>query len=269
MQGDKVETSVITALNCIAAEAANWDAVAIIRGGGAVSDLNGFESYALASNIAQFVLPVITGIGHERDETVIDLVANTRCKTPTAVADFLVSCALKEVETLGALSLRLQSTATQIVANQNKRFAYTASRIAPAFSNACKIARLGFDRLLLRIPRAVKEVCAREDTRLQRLAVKTEMLATNATRLQTLELQRRTERLKRAVATLLQANKTRIDTAEKNIKLAGPERMFHLGFSLTTINGKAIVDASQLKPGDTITTRFAKGEAVSRVEKTN
>ena len=88
MQGDKVETSVITALNCIAAEAANWDAVAIIRGGGAVSDLNGFESYALASNIAQFVLPVITGIGHERDETVIDLVANTGCKTPTAVADF-------------------------------------------------------------------------------------------------------------------------------------------------------------------------------------
>ena len=269
MQGDQVETSVRPALNCIAAEAANWDAVAIIRGGGAVSDLNGFESYALASNIAQFVLPVITGIGHERDETVIDLVANTRCKTPTAVADFLVSCALKEVETLGALSLRLQSTATQIVAAQNKRFAYTASRIAPAFSNACKIARLGFDRLLLRIPRAVKEVCAREDTRLQRLAVKTEMLATNATRLQTLELQRRTERLKRAVATLLQANKTRIDTAEKNIKLAGPERMFHLGFSLTTINGKAIVDASQLKPGDTITTRFAKGEAVSRVEKTN
>lgn len=269
MQGDKVETSVIATLNCIAAEAANWDAVAIIRGGGAVSDLNGFESYALASNIAQFVLPVITGIGHERDETVIDLVANTRCKTPTAVADFLVSCAQKEVETLGALSLRLQSTATQIVAAQNKRFAYTASRIVPAFSNACKIARLGFDRLLLRIPRAVKEVCAREDTRLQRLAVKTEMLATNATRLQTLELQRRTERLKRAVATLMQANKTRIDTAEKNIKLAGPERMFHLGFSLTTINGKAIVDASQLKPGDTITTRFAKGEAVSRVEKTN
>lgn len=269
MQGDKVEASVIAALNCIATEAANWDAVAIIRGGGAVSDLNGFESYALASNIAQFLLPVITGIGHERDETVIDLVANTRCKTPTAVADFLVSCAQKEVETLGALSLRLQSTATQIVAAQNKRFAYTTSRIVPAFSNACKIARLGFDRLLLRFPRAVKEVCAREDTRLQRLAVKTEMLATNATRLQTLELQRRTERLKRAVATLLQANKTRIDTAEKNIKLAGPERMFNLGFSLTTINGKAIVDASQLKPGDTITTRFAKGEAVSRVEKTN
>ena len=232
-------SSPITALNCIAAEAANWDAVAIIRGGGAVSDLNGFESYALASNIAQFVLPVITGIGHERDETVIDLVANTRCKTPTAVADFLVSCAMGETETLSALSVRLQRAATQIVANQNKRFAYTASRIAPAFSNACKIARLGFDRLLLRIPRAVKEVCAREDTRLQRLAVKTEMLATNATRLQTLELQRRTERLKRAVATLLQANKTRIDTAEKNIKLAGPERMFHLGFSLTTINGKA------------------------------
>ena len=91
-----------------------------------------------------------------------------------------------ETEMLSALSVRLQRAATQIVANQNKRFAYTASRIAPAFSNACKIARLGFDRLLLRIPRAVKEGCAREDTRLQRLAVNTEMLATNATRLQSL-----------------------------------------------------------------------------------
>ncbi len=269
MQGDKVEASVIAALNRISAEADNWDAVAIIRGGGAVSDLNGFESYALASNIAQFVLPVITGIGHERDETVIDLVANTRCKTPTAVADFIVSRAQKELEAQDALSLRLQRAATQIVAAQNRRLASTAAHITPAFSNLCKVTRLCFDRLLLRIPRAVKDVCAREETRRQKLAVKMEMLATGATRQQSAEILRRTDRIRIAVAMMLQSQKTRISTAEKNIRLAGPERVFKLGFSLTTVGGKAIVDASRLKPGDVITTRFAKGKAVSRVEKTD
>ncbi len=268
MQGDKVEASVIAALNRISAEADNWDAVAIIRGGGAVSDLNGFESYALASNIAQFVLPVITGIGHERDETVIDLVANTRCKTPTAVADFLVSCAQKELEEQGTLSLRLQRATMQVVSAQNKRLAATAARINPAFSNLCRVARLYFDRLLMRIPQAVKDVCAREETRRQRLAVKMEMLATGATRQQNAEIMRRTDRIRRAATIMLQNQKTRIDTAEKNIKLAGPERVFKLGFSLTTIGGKAVVDASQLKPGDIINTRFAKGETVSRVEET-
>ena len=82
MQGDKVERSVIDALNAIAAECDDWDVVVIIRGGGATTDLNGFESYLLATNVAQFPLPILTGIGHERDDTVIDLVANTRRLRP-------------------------------------------------------------------------------------------------------------------------------------------------------------------------------------------
>ena len=90
MQGEGVEASVIAALEMIATEEENWDAVVIIRGGGAVSDLAGFETYLLAAHVAQFPLPVLTGIGHERDDTVVDLVAHTRLKTPTAVAAFLV-----------------------------------------------------------------------------------------------------------------------------------------------------------------------------------
>ena len=78
MQGEQVESSIIAALDSIAEHSDNYDAVVIIRGGGAVSDLQGFESYLLASNVAQFPLPVLTGIGHERDEMVIDLVAHTR-----------------------------------------------------------------------------------------------------------------------------------------------------------------------------------------------
>ncbi len=269
MQGDNVERSVISALNSISAEAGRWDAVAIIRGGGAVSDLNGFESYLLASNVAQFVLPIITGIGHERDETVIDLVANTRCKTPTAVADFLVMSAQKEIETLNALTTCLHRAATRNVSAQKQRMAYTISRIAPAFSHKCQISGYELERLLLRIPRAVRDVCARENSRCEKQAMKIEMLALNSLRIQDTEIARRVERLKRSVGLLMQTQKTRVEIFEKSIRLAGPERVFRLGFSLTTINGKAVVDAAQLKPGDRISTRFAKGEAVSVVEKSN
>ena len=110
MQGEGVESGVIAALEKIAAEDYLWDAVAIIRGGGAVSDLAGFETYLLAAHVAQFPLPVLTGIGHERDDTVVDLVAHTRLKTPTAVAAFLVERQREEINSLADLEHRLQQT---------------------------------------------------------------------------------------------------------------------------------------------------------------
>ncbi|MDO5446215.1 MAG: exodeoxyribonuclease VII large subunit, partial [Prevotellaceae bacterium] len=91
MQGEMVERSIIAALDKIYDCADSFDCVVIIRGGGASSDLTGFDTYPLAANVAQFPLPIITGIGHERDDTVLDLVSNTRVKTPTAAAEFLVS----------------------------------------------------------------------------------------------------------------------------------------------------------------------------------
>ena len=90
MQGDRTEQSIIAALDRIYENIDKFDAVVIIRGGGATSDLSSFASYLLAANCAQFPLPIITGIGHERDDTVLDIVAHTRAKTPTAVAEFLI-----------------------------------------------------------------------------------------------------------------------------------------------------------------------------------
>lgn len=92
MQGDKVESGVIKALDRIADNIDMWDVVVIIRGGGATSDLSCFDTYDLANNCAQFPIPVITGIGHQRDDTVLDVVAHTRVKTPTAAAELLVHC---------------------------------------------------------------------------------------------------------------------------------------------------------------------------------
>ncbi len=91
MQGEQTEQSIINALDRIALHEELFDGVVIIRGGGATSDLNSFDSYPLAANVAQFPLPIITGIGHERDDTVIDMVANTRVKTPTAAAEWIIA----------------------------------------------------------------------------------------------------------------------------------------------------------------------------------
>lgn len=90
MQGDRAEESIISALERVYEHLDCFDVVVIIRGGGATSDLSCFDSYLLAANCAQFPLPIVTGIGHERDETVLDVVAHTRAKTPTAVAEFLI-----------------------------------------------------------------------------------------------------------------------------------------------------------------------------------
>ena len=91
MQGEGVEQSVIAALDSINAEWEQFDCVVIIRGGGATSDLSGFDTLALAENVANFPLPIITGIGHERDESVLDMISFQRVKTPTAAAAFLVN----------------------------------------------------------------------------------------------------------------------------------------------------------------------------------
>ena len=108
MQGERVEQSVLSALEAVMNDAeGGWDVVVIIRGGGATSDLSGFDSYWLAAACAQFPLPVITGIGHERDDTVIDLVAHTRVKTPTAAAAFLVRHQLEAAMRLEEASRQL------------------------------------------------------------------------------------------------------------------------------------------------------------------
>lgn len=96
MQGSGVEQGVISALDRIAADIDMWDVVVIIRGGGATSELSCFDTYDLANNCAQFPLPIITGIGHQRDESVLDMVAHTRAKTPTAAAELLIHAMLEQ-----------------------------------------------------------------------------------------------------------------------------------------------------------------------------
>ena len=116
MQGEGAAHSIISALNTIAANADDYDCVAIIRGGGATTDLTCFDTYELASHCAQFPLPILSGIGHTRDISIVDMVVHSSLKTPTAVAEMLIDHNAQQLVRIDQLRQRLARVATQIVA---------------------------------------------------------------------------------------------------------------------------------------------------------
>lgn len=134
MQGDDVERSVISALDAVAARRDDFDIVVIIRGGGAVSELSCFDSYNLAYNIANFPLPVITGIGHERDDTVADVVAHTKVKTPTAAAEFIINIALVCAQELEGLTRRMSDAITGRMNAENVRLERLSQKLPSLFA---------------------------------------------------------------------------------------------------------------------------------------
>jgi len=121
MQGEQTESSIISALDKIFEYKDLFDVVVIIRGGGATSDLSAFDSYELAANCAQFPLPVITGIGHERDDTVLDFISFHRAKTPTAVADFLIGQMEETESELSCCRESIQKNVVYILESYNSK----------------------------------------------------------------------------------------------------------------------------------------------------
>lgn len=132
MQGDRVEESVLAALDNVNARLPEFDVVVIIRGGGAASDLSGFDTYLLAAACAQFPLPIITGIGHERDDTVLDSVAHTRVKTPTAAAEFLIESMNNAADELDTLTVRLQESVRNRLMEEQRKLVSYKNRIPSA-----------------------------------------------------------------------------------------------------------------------------------------
>ena len=129
MQGDGIERSIIEALNSINAVCENFDAVVIIRGGGATSDMTGFDTLALAENVANFPIPIITGIGHDRDESILDMVSHTRVKTPTAAAAFLIDHLKTVLDQLTTLSEAIPKLFSVVKARQEARLDHLYQRI--------------------------------------------------------------------------------------------------------------------------------------------
>lgn len=132
MQGDQAPKSIIKALNEIVSEEEKWDIVVIIRGGGATTDLGCFDDYELASHCAQFPLPILSGIGHTRDMSIVDMVAHTSVKTPTAAAEWLIERVAEQVEMIRQLALRLQRATQHAVIQENNKLQAYMQRLSHA-----------------------------------------------------------------------------------------------------------------------------------------
>lgn len=243
MQGEKTEESVIAALDRIYPYAGLFDVVVIIRGGGATSDLNSFDSYLLAANCAQFPLPVITGIGHERDDTVIDLVAHTRAKTPTAVAGLLISCMEDAEGDLVTLQEQCISL-TQETLQDKKTF----------------LQMLG-----LRLPAQTSRLLERHKAYLQLLGQKLPSLVSGSLDRKRNELDVSGVRMANAVSSMLEKRRNELRLSEQFIRMASPEYVLKRGYTLTVKDGKIIKHAAEVVAGEEIITRFADGEVRSRV----
>lgn len=244
MQGERTERSVISALNAINAEADSFDCVVIIRGGGATSDLSAFDSLALAENVANFPLPVITGIGHERDESVVDMVANMRAKTPTAAATLLVD--------------NLKRTSDRIAAAQD--------HILTAVSRRMDYERMRLARVAERIPVLFSLVSVRQSARIEALSARLRA----AVRLGLDSASRRIDSLSAAMTPAamrrLTAESHRLELLSQRVAAADPDRLLKRGYSITLHNGRAVRSAGELKAGDEIVTRLGRGTVSSTVD---
>lgn len=241
MQGEKTEESVIAALDRIYQHADYFDVVVIIRGGGATVELNSFDSYLLAANCAQFPLPVITGIGHERDDTILDMVAHTRMKTPTAVAEFLIGCMDSAAEELEELQEEVCGLATDILQKQKNFLQLLGTRLPALAVNRIERSRAQLQRLGAQLPVTV-----------------TSLLKLRASSLEAVQVS-----LKNRTEVKLTEQKRFIQLSEQFVKMASPDYVLKRGYSLTLKDGKIIKHAADLREGDELTTRFADGEVRS------
>ena len=245
MQGDRVEGSVIAALDEIAEQEAEWNLVVIIRGGGAVSDLNGFESYLLAAHVAQFPLPVLTGIGHERDETVIDLVAHRRLKTPTAVAAFLIEILREKAETLATLTQYIKTTAEALLLREEELLKRTEMNMGTCVRYTVQGAEQHLQQLTQNIGGGASAYLTQWNERLRFWDM------------QIVQGARQT----------LHASEQKLGALENVVHTADPQRILDMGFSLTMKNGHLVTDTEDLAEGDQIVTLLKNGKVESEVKK--
>ncbi len=287
MQGTGAVPSIISALERIFQYEDFFDAVAIIRGGGATADLSSFDNYNLAFHVTQFPLPVVTGIGHEKDDTIIDMVAHTRLKTPTAVAEFFVNGAERFYEQLVMLEEAVVGSCRQTLDDKKEQLENHAEGIQRlvadfvnvknrqllkkgnmlqqrvnsfAFSKKYELNNLvhnlqsGFSVWKLQQKNLLN---SRQDSfkRVVRgMLVKHQAETTEAG-----------EQLKSNVVRMLAKEQEHLKLGENAIRLLDPANVLSRGYTLTLKEGKIVKSAALLQPGDEIETRFTDGNVKSKI----
>ena len=246
MQGEQIESSIISALNEINRQIDHFDVVVIIRGGGSTSDLSGFDSLLLAENVANFPLPVITGIGHDRDESVLDLVSHIRVKTPTAVATLLIDHLIEVYNRISDAQEELTQIVQRRIEIEKMRLNIISEKVPVLFSFVSNRQNAWFDNLFLRIQNAITNRITQTEQHLNSLS---EMLSPLYEHIRLRE-------------------NHRLEILQQKIKAQDPMLILNRGYSITTLNGHVIRNTKNLKKGDTLCTQMAKGKVTSIVKET-
>ena len=245
MQGKETVASVTAALDRINSHIDLFDCVVIIRGGGSTSDLNSFDDYNLAANVAQFPLPVVVGIGHERDVTILDYVACRRVKTPTAAAELLIGCGVEALAHIDELREAIVSTAREYITEARRQVQYLSGTIPLIAGNIVERNRARLQHIMQIVPLTAQSRIAQGNERLQFFL----------------------KQMQQASAQTIMREKMRLTAIYEKVHILSPQNTLRRGYSLTTVNGHAVTDASQLAAGDTITTHLANGTVTSTINK--
>ena len=247
MQGDQAEASIIKALEHIYAKEEDFDLVVLIRGGGAQTDLDCFDSYNLAAHLAQFPLPVLTGIGHERDETIADLVAHTKLKTPTAVAEFLLSGLRSFEEHFLSLAEQVFSYTFDYLEEQGRTLQLYGKSIQTQSLFAFRQSRQKTELLSNGLQKGTHLLLKEKQKQLETLQLSWQRCLTAGIKHQQLKLKH----------------------IEKTVELLKPENTLKRGYTITYANGKLVKNTASLQEGDELRTQTYKGELISIVKNIN
>ena len=266
MQGEQTETSVLDALNRIGEEYENYDAVAIIRGGGSKNDLSWFDNYNIAYMVTQFPLPVISGIGHERDESIVDMVAHTRMKTPTAVANFIIDYNAQFEE-------QIDSTSSEIF-DIAKDFLMSSEMYLNNMTMSIMKIRTLLSKHTERCDRIISEIRTGLNVRMKEEEMKLNMIGNKLETSPKRLISEHESHLNGIKELISRTTKHRIEKAneklgflEHRLTLNDPRTILKRGYSITRINGKVVTNDLEANDGDIMETLLYDGKVTSVVKK--
>ena len=288
MQGNQAESSIIEALEQIYGHEDFFDVVVIIRGGGSQADLSCFDNYNLAYFITQLPIPVLTGIGHEKDDSIVDMVANTRLKTPTAVAEFLVNTLAKFDTTIDELNWHFAQKVDEILLEARSKIEFYTRAIAPILQEKITKTNTKLDQTIYKVDHLIRLFIQSKNYQLERTEEAFLQESKNFSRKQLRILERSTTILSNAVKRISLHHKEligrKVKQSEQLIKknlaeqfhflelasqkaiLIDPSKILARGYSITTYKGRALKTTENLKDNELIETRLAKGTIISEVK---
>ncbi len=266
VQGDGAEASILNAFAQIAARHTDFDCLLLLRGGGGVVDLSCFDSYLLGKAIALSPLPVITGIGHDRDTSVCDMVAYMRAETPTAAAEILINRIHNFDAQLNELTERVARVTTRLIEYMQREIMQISDRLEHLVQVRKQQMETEFHRMHQRLSTGVWKnvqshfnqitaICTRLDLRSHGV------LDSNRQSLNHLQIEFLTN-----VKCSLERSFQSLEFMNKTIVLRDPAALLKQGFSITRLNGKAIKTIGHLNHGDKIETTVFQGKILSTVE---